>query len=609
MRALLASLFSLLLWGTAPLAGQDSAPTPAEPTVKADTVAVIRLDRPISDKAMTDDPLLGTAAPESLREIVDRLHKAAADPKLAAVVVLWSDNGLGRGQAEELISAFDKVRAQKPLYAHADSLQTSDYVVLSHVSRLSVAPTGDVWVTGLYAEQLYLRGLFDLLQIRPDFVTCGDYKSAAEQYMRSGPSPAAEEMYTWLFDGIFENMQARIAAGRNVEVTQVRDWIRQGMYSAEKALAAGLIDAVETREDLTAFIKQQHGAAVKLDRRYGQKTAPEIDLSSPFGALQLWAQILNAGEPKRSTKDAIAIVHVDGAIMLGNEEASLLGLTEGSFSEPIRKALDSVADDPRVRAVVLRVNSPGGSATASEIILQAALRVKARKPLIVSMGDVAASGGYYVACQADRIFANESTITGSIGVLGGKLATGPMFRRVGVNFQPIQRGEKAGMLGSGGTFTDAERADLQAWMDEIYTVFKQHVVSGREGKLAKPIDDLAGGRVYTGKQALGIGLVDEIGSLDTAIRYAAQKANLTDYEIRVVPRPTNFLEQLLGDVSPNRKKDEPRLGLLPAFAPHLEGLDPFHMGMIREAVLQLELLRREQVLMALPVMRFKERLN
>jgi len=174
----------LALLNVAVAADEPQAPKP-------DTIAIIRLDRPITDKPMSDDPLFGTAAPEALRDLVQRFKKAADDPKVAAVVVLWGENGLGRGLAEELLQAFDKVKASKPIYAHADSLTTGGYTVLSNASRLSVSPTGDVWVTGIYGEQLYLRGLLDLLKVQPDFLTCGEYKSAAETFMRSGPS----EMY------------------------------------------------------------------------------------------------------------------------------------------------------------------------------------------------------------------------------------------------------------------------------------------------------------------------------------------------------------------------------------------------------------------------------
>ena len=195
-----------------------------------------------------------------------------------------------------------------------------------------------------------------------------------------------------------------------------------------------------------------------------------------------------------------------------------------AYSTPIRKALDKAAEDDTVKAVVLRVDSPGGSAVASEIILNATKRVAAKKPLIVSMGNVAGSGGYYVACGTKTIFADASTITGSIGVVGGKLATNGMWDKIGVTWKPTKRGANAGMLSSGDMFTDEQRALLQGWMDEIYDVFKGHVVAIRGDKLKKDIDELAGGRVFTGQQALELGLVDQIGGLSDAIALRRQRS-------------------------------------------------------------------------------------
>src|SRR5205085_5197410 len=194
---------------------------------------------------------------------------------------------------------------------------------------------------------------------------------------------------------------------------------------------------------------------------------------------------------------AVAVVYVDGPIVIGGGTPSPFGGATAR-AVAVRKALDEAARDDSVKAVVLRVDSPGGSAVASEIILDATRRVKAKKPFVVSMGDVAGSGGYYVACGADTIFADESTITGSIGVVSGKFATNDMWKKVGVTFHAYQRGKNAGILATDKVFTPEERKRMQAWMDEIYDVFKGHVVAIRGKKLKKPIDELAGGRVYTG---------------------------------------------------------------------------------------------------------------
>ena len=481
--------------------------------------------------------------------MLERIRKAGEDPNVKAVVFIHEGGSIGTGQAEELRGAMAKVRETgKEIYAHADSLSMREYVLLSGASRLSVVPTADLWITGLFGESPYLRGLLDKLGVKPEFLTCGSYKSAAEIFLREGPSPEAEAMQNWLLDGLFDTSVSLIARGRKVEVGQVRQWIDGGPYTAEKARAAGLIDAVEHRQDFENLLKSKYGQDVVFDKKFGQKQQPSLDLSSPFAILKLWGELLGQGQKKAPSKDAVGVVYVDGPITLGGGQASMLGGAAATSSK-IRKALDEAARDNTIKAVVLRVNSPGGSAVASEIILDATRRVKARKPFIVSMGDVAGSGGYYVACASDLIYADEATITASIGVVGGKLATAEMWKKIGVSFKSYKRGENAGLLGSGDPFTDSEREKMQDWMNDVYEVFKGHVRAIRGNRLKKPLDELAGGRVFTGRQALDLGLVDKIGGLGEAIAHVAGEAKLTDYDVRTVPAPKNFLEQLIEDSS------------------------------------------------------------
>ncbi len=460
-----------------PAKGDKEAAKPAPPKPK---IAVFRLAGDVSELPPDETFSFGAIGGTSLRELLDRIKKAGEDPIVKAVVFLHEGGSVGMAQAEELRQAMAKVRAAgKEIYAHADSLSMREYVLLSGASRLSVVPTADLWIVGLFGEAPYLRGLLDKLGVRPEFLTCGSYKSAAEMFLRDGPSPEAEAMQNWLLDSTFETSLALIARGRNVEVAQVRKWIDGGPYTAEKARTAGLIDDIEHRQDFEAMLKSKYGADVVFDKKYGQKQQPTLDLSSPFAMFKLWGELLGQGQKKGPSKNAVGIVHVEGPITLGGGQASLFGEV-GATSMKVRKALDDAARDPSIKAVVLRVNSPGGSAVASEIILDATKRVKAKKPFIVSMGDVAGSGGYYVACASDVIFADESTITASIGVVGGKLATSAMWKKVGVTFKSYKRGENAGLLTSGDPFTNSERQRVQAWMDDVYEVFKGHVPARSE---------------------------------------------------------------------------------------------------------------------------------
>jgi protease-4 len=578
-------------------------------------VAVFRLSGSLTETPADDSFSLTPDRGTTLKTLVERLRKAKGDAAVKAVVIL-PETSIGSAQIEEVRQAMAEIRsAGKDVYVHADSLDMHGYLLASGGSRISVVPTGDLWITGLYGESPYLRRLLDKLGVKPDFLHCGAYKSAAEIFMRDGPSPEAEKMQNWLLDSAYETFTKLIAKGRNVDQARVHSWIDGGPYTADKARTAGLIDAVESWEDFQALLQSKYGKNVVFDKKYGKKKPPKVDFSSPFAMFNIWADILGEATKKKSTKPAIGIVYVDGPITLGGDgPASPFG-AEGATSTHVRKALDEAARDDAIKAVVLRVDSPGGSATASEVILEATRRVKARKPFVVSMGNVAGSGGYYVACAANTIFADDATITGSIGVVGGKFATNALWNKLGITFKSYKRGENAGLLSSESVFSDSERTRMQGWMDEIYGVFKGHVVAIRGKKLKKPIDDLAGGRVYTGRQALELGLVDRIGTLQDAIDFVAKEAKIGDHDVRVVPEPKNFIERLMDELT-GEEKDKPNeirmASRLPAGSPssildlalpYLQHLDPQRVRVIRTALERMQLIQQEGAVLMMPEFR------
>lgn len=605
MGLVLGAIIALLASDPNSAAAQDSQETKSGPA----TVAVFSLRGELTEKPMdTDFPFAMSSSIESLKDLTARLRQAGTDDSVKAILLLNGSMSMGLAQAQELRSVLDEIREQgKPVLAHADTLTTRQYALLSGATRLSMVPTGYMFITGLYGENVFLRGLLDKMGVTPDFFTCGEYKSAAEMFMRREPSPEAAEMDEWLFDSIFQTLVEQIAAGRGASAKAVRGWIDRGVYTAERAKDAGIIDAVEHRQDLEVHLRERFGSDLKLDFSYGKKKQQSLDFSTPMGVLQFYAQLLQPPRKTKSDKDAVAIVYLEGPIMPGSSQGGLFDVG-GAYSTPIRRNLDKVAEDDTIKAVVFRVNSPGGSAVASEIILDATRRVAQKKPLIISMGNVAASGGYYVACGAETIFADRSTITGSIGVVTGKLATTEAWRKIGINWTPVKRGKNAGLLSSGSTFSDSERAVMQAYMDDVYEVFKGHVTRSRGDRLTKQIDEIAGGRVYTGEQAAELGLVDEIGSLQDAIAFAARKAQLEDYEIRVVPRPKNFIEMLLSDLG-GEEDDQQSLhlqtgsgsGLLDAAIPLLRGLQPDRFRAAYQALQQLSILEHERVMLTAPL--------
>jgi protease-4 len=615
----------LCLCVPAPAADEKPAEKAAANTsTEKSVIAVFRLHGPVTEAPMDEMlSLFGDTGGTSLRDLVSRLDKAREDKTVKAVVLTVDGFGVGFAQMEELRQAIDAIKSSgKDVYVHADSLYMREYALVSGASRISQSPTATMWLLGLYGEAPYARGLFDKIGVTPDFLTCGDYKSAAEMFMRTGPSKQAEEMQNWLQDSMYTTMVQLVAEGRKVPVDKVKGWIDGGMCSSAAAKEAGMIDAVEHRQEFEAMLRGKFGEKTTFDKRYGKKEGPKIDFSSPFGVLNFYAELLGGARKKAPGKDAVAIVYVEGPIVEGTVEASPLALGGGvAASTPIRRALDKAAADDTIKAVVLRVNSGGGSATASEIIMDATKRVKAKKPLVVSMGDVAGSGGYYVACAADTIFVDRSTITGSIGVVGGKLVTTDAWKNAGITWKGYKRGAKSGIMGSAEPFSDEERKHLQGWMDEIYGVFKGHVTSIRGSKLKKPLDEISGGRVYTGEQALALGLVDKIGTLQDAVRFAAGEAKIEKYETRVVPEPKNFMEVLMEGMSGDTDKEEAQRLTLPRPAganggaatlldvamPYVRSVDPHRAAAVGRMLIQLETLNRDGVAVIMPEITFSSR--
>lgn len=576
-------------------------------------IPVISLSGVITEKPVPADmPFsFGGDTGDSLHSVLKRLDKISNDDSVEAMVLEADTVSMGRAQLDEIARSLRAIRAAgKKIHVHADLFTTGGLALISSASDISMVPTGYMFITGLYGEQVFLRGMLDKLGVVPDYFTCGDYKSAGEMFMRKEPSAEAAEMSKWLYDGIYDSLLTVISEGRGVEKDKVRSWIDAGVYTAETAIKAGIIDHIEHHQDFEARLKKQYGEDLKFDRKYGQKANKQIDLSTPFGLMNFYAELLSPSAPRKSTKPGVGIVYLVGAIMPGSSGGNPMLADAAAFSDTIRKALDEAAEDDAIKAVVFRVNSPGGSAVASEVILNATKRIAAKKPIVISMGDVAASGGYYVACGTDTIFAERSTITGSIGVVVGKFATTKMWDKLGISFSPIQRGKNAPMLSSANVFSDSERAAMQSYMDEVYGVFKGHVTTARGDRLKKPIDEIAGGRVYTGQQALELGLVDKIGGLNDAIAFAADKANLPPgYDVRVVPRPKNFMEMLMGDLT-GAKDDGQHLSirqtkvspLLETALPLLEGVDSARVTAIKHALLQLMVLQKERASLTMPIM-------
>ncbi len=599
MAALLVLLVSVGV--TSGQAADDSTPP---------VVAHFHLSGALRESPVADPFGLMAGELTSLKDLVRRMDRAGADSKVKAVILTFGGMQFGLGQLEEVRGAIERVKtAGKKVYVYAEAMDTRTYALLCAGNRLSVAPQSSLWLTGIYGQSVHVKGLLDKIGVQADYLHMGDYKSAAEMLTRTEPSAAAEENLNWILDGFYGSLVDMIAKSRGKKPEEIRDLIDHGPYLADQALQKGLIDAVEPREEFLTYVREELGGQMAVSNRYGREERAAINLTSPLAIFSLLSEMFKTSTA--SQKDAVALIYVEGPILPGHSQPSLFGAFNAAFSGDIQKALEKAAEIDSVKAIVMRVDSPGGSAEASEVILNTARRVGTKKPLIVSMGDVAGSGGYYVSCGADAIFADESTITASIGVVGGKLVTTDMWGKLGVNWVGYKRGANADLLSSARPFSDSQRQVIHNYMQQVYETFKGHVVKGRGDKLRKPIDEIAGGRVFTGKQALDLGLVDQIGGLQQAIDYAAAKVSLKDYEIRVLPEPKDFFTLLMDQYSGEGEQptDVTLSGAINPFAsdPTLARLlsllrktEPQHAAALTQALQRIDLLRRENVILMMP---------
>ena len=573
--------------------------------IQAATLPVFKLDGALSESPSELAALLGDGRPKTLYELVSRMEQAADDPDVPAVVILIESPRMGFGQTQEIRGAMGRLRqAGKKVHLFAERLGMGTYLLSTGASDITVVPSGVLMVTGLNPEAMYLRGLLDKIGVEPDLVHIGDYKSAGETFVRKGPSPAALEQMDRLLDDIYSQMIRAVGQAREMEPEQAETALTSGPYSAERALEIGLIDSVRYRKDFLDRLTLRYEA--ELETRYGGRKKPELDFSAPFAIFQFFSDLMQEVQPSLP-EASIAVVNVEGLMMDGkSDDGGPLGKVSGSRT--LRQALEKAAADDTIKAVVLRVDSPGGSSLASEIMWKGTQRLRRAKPLIVSMGNVAASGGYYVSCGADYIFADEGTITGSIGVLGGKMVTAGLWDKLGVNWHQSPRGQHATLFSSSAPFSERDREVIRSFMNETYVTFKKRVADGRGNRIKGDLEPLAGGRVYTGREAREIGLVDEIGGLQEAMAFAAKRAGLDKYKVRVLPEPKTILDLLreaLGldddsDLKLQSLRNAAVHPLLKAALPLLENLDPERRAAVVRSLRMAEMLTREAVLLVPP---------
>ena len=491
---------------------------------------------------------------ETLSDVMGRLKKAAGDESLDAVVLHINGPQIGWAKLNELRTAVGKIRQKgRKVYAWLEGADTKDYLLASACDQIVIPESGMIMLPGLRAEISFYKNLFDMLDIQPEMLRVGEFKSAAEPYSRTEMSPAFREEMEAIIDDYYRQIIEMVSTSRKLTPEQVTSIIDTGLFSADEAKKLGLIDHVAYEDHITTLIKgDQPDAEVKITKTYGKKKI-DTDFSGFTGMAKMMNMLMGI-EPasRKSSSPKIAVISAVGPIMSGTSQGDFFG-EESMGSTTMIKAIRQARDDASVKAVVLRVDSPGGSALASDLMWHELETLDGKKPLIVSMGDTAASGGYYIAMGADRIFAEPGTLTGSIGVVGGKIALEKFYAKVGITTSVVQKGKNSGVLSTTKPWTDAERDAMQKMMNDIYAQFTKKAAAGRKMDYEK-LEKMARGRVYTGKQALELGLVDELGTLDEAIAYAKKSAGLdpeSKLERQNLPKPTSPFEALFGPLDPS----------------------------------------------------------
>lgn len=508
------------------------------------------------------DPLAlitGAGRPMALRDAVAAIHRAAEDPRVAGLIARVQLAAAPPAAVQELREAIAAFSAVKPSLAWAENYPgTLSYYLASAFGEVWMQPSGSVGLVGFASNATFLRDALDKAGIEAQFVARGEYKSAANLFTEDGFTDAHREAVTRMLESLQEQVWQAVAESRKIDSAALDALADRAPLLRDDAAASGLVDRIGFRDEAYARMAELVGVKDVSDE---DDRPPRLYLARYAGAARSRLAPPVPPVPGRRTKPTVAVVTVDGAIVNGRGGPHFLPLgTSTAGGDTIAAALREAAADDSVSAIVLRVDSPGGSVTASETIWREVKRARERgKPVVASMGAVAASGGYYVAMGADAIVANPGTITGSIGVITGKLVVRDLKERLGVGSDAVRTNANADAWSIDAPFTPEQRAHREAEADLFYTDFVERVAEGRNLS-ADAVDVVARGRVWTGADALERGLVDELGGFRTAVRRAKVLAGLDeDAEVRIVGYPGS---SLLDMVRP-RASSQPAAASLP----------------------------------------------
>ncbi len=481
---------------------------------------------------------------ETLRDVVDAIDRGSTDDRVVGMIARIGAAPMGMAQTQELRDAVQRFRAHKKFaVAYAETFGefgpgNGAYYLATAFDHIYLQPSGDVGLTGIIMESPFLKGTLSKLGMSFHGDHRYEYKAALNFYTESKYTGPHKEEMTAIMNSWFNQIKDGICQARQISPDNFQALVDAGPYLGKEAVAAKLVDAVAYRDEVYGDVKKQAGDGAEL--------------------LYLDKYLSRAGRPHDHGK-TIALVFGVGDVTRGKSDYDPVQGSQSMGSDTVAGAIRAAAEDKDVKAILFRVDSPGGSYVASDTIWREVVRARqAGKPVIVSMGNLAGSGGYFVAMAADKIVAEPGTITASIGVLGGKMLTSGLWDKVGLSWDEVHQGENATMFTGTQDYTSAEWGRFQAWLDRVYVDFTSKVADGRKLPKEKVLE-IAKGRIWSGQDAKNLGLVDELGGYDTALRLAKRAAGVPESdEVKVVvyPRPKSLFQSVIDRRGPENSDKE-----------------------------------------------------
>lgn len=514
-----------------------------EKTKKTDwTLAHMRLHGQVNETADEFDLLLGSTDTSTTRDWMDRLDRAAEDEGIDAIALEIDGASMSASAALELAEAIRRIDKNKPVYTYIAEGGIPQYLLASAGRWVAMEPAGGLAIVGLGIEMGFYKGTMDKWGVIPQFVQAGKFKGAAEPYMQTAPSEQMHQQMNALLDGLYGQLCRSIAEHRGLTENQVKQAIDEGPLHAKAARKHRFVDALVTRQSWFGELAKQHpDLQPQVIDDYGRKEPEELS-SNP---LVLLRQIMSPPSAPGVSDPTIAIITAEGVIMPGPSGTSLLGARVAG-QRTLIKAFQEARDEENIKAVVFRINSPGGSAMASEMIYQAVRDCALDKPVVVSITGMGASGGYYIAMGGQIVFADPMAIVGSIGVVGGRISLEGLLKDQHMHTHAWTRGRNAG-LNLSRPWTAEEIRLVRREINRIYRQFTDRVSDSRGTKI-QDIERVAQGRIFTADQARKQGLVDAIGGMRQALAEAKKRAGLqAEPDILMLPRPKTLMDLLRGD--------------------------------------------------------------